>query len=288
MLQTEQQAQHPTNQVENKRGERAHSASRHLLRSLDSDLETTAGKRWSSSVAKRWMDIAVSIVVLVMGFVPGLLTYILICLTSGYPGMFRQRRVGLHGRLFTIYKFRTMEVARDGRRDPSLTRDGDARITPIGRLLRKLKLDELPQFYNVLRGDMSVVGPRPKLPQYASSSDLFYVPGITGLATLVFRDEEAMLKDVSAGELDAFYEAQIKPLKARVDLRYMKNASFASDAWIICLTAFPFLGASLKRRGRKRQSERARQRLSTPVGRKQGERAKCEERIALATIDSAS
>jgi hypothetical protein len=98
-----------------------------------------------------------------------------------------------------------------------------------------------------------------------------------------------MLKDVSAGELDSFYEAKIKPLKARVDLRYMKNASFVSDVWIIFLTAFPFLGASLKRRGRKRQSERAPQRFSAPVGRKQGGRTKCEESIdALATIDSAS
>jgi lipopolysaccharide/colanic/teichoic acid biosynthesis glycosyltransferase len=288
VLETQQQAL-PTNPVEDGRWAKAGNVSAHPLHSFDSDFEATTGKRWSSSLAKRWMDIAVSLIVLVLGFLPGLLTYILICLTSTGPGLFRQRRVGLHGRLFTIYKFRTMEIPMDDRNRPSLTRDGDARITPVGRLLRKLKLDELPQFYNILRGDMSLVGPRPKLPQYASSSDLFYMPGITGLATLVFRDEEAMLKDVSAGELDSFYEAKIKPLKARVDLRYMKNASFVSDVWIIFLTAFPFLGASLKRRGRKRQSERAPQRFSAPVGRKQGGRTKCEESIdALATIDSAS
>jgi lipopolysaccharide/colanic/teichoic acid biosynthesis glycosyltransferase len=290
VLQTQQQAHTPGHVVGDARSTKLNRESPSYGNSSPLDIESTLSfsSPWSLSLAKRCTDIIVALLVLVPGFLPGVLIYILICLTSEGPGIFPQRRVGLHGRLFTIYKFRTMEIMRGDRKSPSLTRDGDTRITRIGKLLRKLKLDELPQFYNVLRGDMSLVGPRPKLPQYASASDLFYRPGITGRATLLFREEEKMLKDVSAGDLDDFYETKIKPLKAKLDLRYMQRASFVSDLGIVFWTAFAFLPPSLDWRRGKRPGKAVLGKSSAPIdGRNRGERTKCEKSVdKLATIDS--
>jgi lipopolysaccharide/colanic/teichoic acid biosynthesis glycosyltransferase len=191
---------------------------------------------WSQSVRKRAFDFSVSLVIASAMLVIGIVVGIMVKLTSEGPALFRQRRVGLRGKLFTLYKFRTM-VADSCGRGPGLTRDGDLRLTALGKILRKLKLDEIPQFYNVLRGDMSLVGPRPKLAEYSVATDWPYRPGITGFATLAFRHEEQILRDIPGDDLNAFYHAQIKPFKARLDRRYMRKASFLSDLVVIWKTA---------------------------------------------------
>lgn len=149
----------------------------------------------------------------------------LVRLTSEGDAIFSQERVGFRGRLFKVYKFRSMAHSANEKNGPGLTKVGDYRVTPVGRLMRRLKLDELPQFYNVLRGDMSLVGPRPKLPQYAALHDMPYRPGITGPATLAFHCEEDLLRNVKTSEMDSFYAREIKPVKARLDACYMCHAT---------------------------------------------------------------
>jgi lipopolysaccharide/colanic/teichoic acid biosynthesis glycosyltransferase len=168
------------------------------------------------------------------------LVAILIKLTSGGPVIFVQQREGLKGTLFPIFKFRTM-VHAEAPSGPTRTRDRDPRITPLGRYLRKWKLDELPQLYNVFRGEMSFVGPRPKLPQHTEIANMPYRPGVTGRATLEFRQEEKLLGSIEADRLDMFYKTRIGPLKERLDRCYMCNASFLSDARIVISSAFSII-----------------------------------------------
>lgn len=214
--------------------------------------------RWSTSHQKRVFDIIISALVLSATSFIAVIVWIAVKVTSEGPVLFTQARVGFNGRLFVVYKFRTMTVERS-RRGVGLTREGDTRLTYVGRILRKLKLDEMPQFYNVLRGDMSLVGPRPKLPEYAVASDWLYRPGITGFATLAFRREEEFLREIPAEELDEFYKAEIKPLKARLDRWYMRRASFLSDLILIWKT-----GAACFAPGPLRLHRTARQ-VSTPI-----------------------
>jgi len=168
-------------------------------------------------------------------FAPLMLTLgILVRCTSRGPILFRQKRVGRFGRLFTIYKFRSMKVEPE-QSGPSHTKHGDSRLTFVGAKLRRYKLDELPQFYNVLIGDMSLVGPRPKLPGHESMY-MPFLPGITSAATLAFRREEEMLRHIPDHEIEDFYSSKIKPVKHKIDSEYMEQSTITSDARMLMRT----------------------------------------------------
>ena len=162
-------------------------------------------------------------------------------LTSSGPILFRQRRVGKDGKEFEILKFRTM-LHRPQGVGPGVTRKGDSRITATGRVLRRVKLDELPQLFNVLRGDMSLVGPRPDLAEFCQAvrpelQRVFTLrPGVTGWATLHFRDEERLLAAVPEEQTASYYVDQILSHKAKLDLDYASRASLAGDLKIVLRT----------------------------------------------------
>ena len=153
------------------------------------------------------------------------------------PIIFRQQRVGKGGRLFTIYKFRTMSVCHSG---SSVSVAREARITPLGAALRKYKLDELPELWNVLIGDMSFVGPRPDVPGYADKLQgddriiLTLRPGITGPATLKYRDEESLLATVDNPV--KYNDTVIYPDKVRINKQYAQHISLLTDIHIILAT----------------------------------------------------
>ena len=155
----------------------------------------------------------------------------------GGPVIFRQKRVGRHGRLFTMYKFRSMTVSHGG---SSVSVAGESRITPLGARLRRYKMDELPELWNVLKGDMSFVGPRPDVPGYAdllqgeSRRVLLLRPGITGPASLKYRDEEELLAMVENPQ--EYNDHVIYPDKVRINLYYLDHYSFVKDMQMIVCT----------------------------------------------------
>ena len=155
------------------------------------------------------------------------------------PVIFKQKRVGQHGRLFTIYKFRSMTVSHSGN---SVSVAGESRITPLGAVLRKYILDELPELWNVLKGDMSFVGPRPDVPGYADKLQgddrliLDLRPGITGPASLKYANEEEILAKVD--DPIAYNDAVIFPDKVRINLDYYRNHTFWGDIRLIFQTVF--------------------------------------------------
>src|SRR2546427_8148635 len=157
-----------------------------------------------------------------------LLIAALVKIADGGPILYRQIRVGLHGRPFRICKFRSMVSATE-QAGPFVTKNGDTRITWIGRILRKTKLDELPQLWNVLKGEMSLVGPRPEVPRYVEryTADqraiLNLKPGITDLASVHFRNEELLLKN--AQDVEEFYIRHCIPKKLRLNLDYAAKAN---------------------------------------------------------------
>jgi lipopolysaccharide/colanic/teichoic acid biosynthesis glycosyltransferase len=214
--------------------------------SFESCLVDPPRSGWTDSAARRVVDIVFSALLLTLLSVPMLIIAACVRLGSKGPAIFSQERVGLNGRPFRLFKFRSMVQRTRKDLGPDLTKDGDARVTPTGCFLRKLKLDELPQFYNVLRGDMSLVGPRPKLPQYSAIANMPYRPGITGPATLAFRREEEILSSVGPEQMEDFYMEHVKPVKARLDVCYMCKANPLSDLRIIMMTAIPPMLSHLK------------------------------------------
>lgn len=155
----------------------------------------------------------------------------------GGPVIFKQKRVGRNGKLFTMYKFRSMTVGHSG---SSVSVAGESRITPIGAKLRHYKLDELPELWNVLIGDMSFVGPRPDVPGYAdmlqgSAREVLKLrPGITGPASLKYRDEEDILAEQP--DPQRYNDEVIFPDKVRINLYYLHHYSFIKDIEMIFCT----------------------------------------------------
>jgi len=192
---------------------------------------------WSASAWKRMFDIACVLCSLPLTVPIFLLIGLAVRITSPGPVLFRQSRMGRNGQLFTILKFRTMPVRRTTAKRPSVTTSINQRFTPVGPFLRRWKMDELPQLFNVLRGDMSVVGPRPKLADHQTRR-LNCRPGITGRATIVFAREEMVLSPVPSCELEGVYHKVILPLKQLLDERYMAEATFVSDIKLVFNSLF--------------------------------------------------
>ncbi len=196
---------------------------------------------WCHSAGKRTFDVCCSLIVLAATLPLFVLIAALIKLTSDGPTFFRQNRLGKGSREFVLLKFRTMTYSRC-QRGPGLTRAGDVRVTRLGRSLRKWKIDELPQLINVLRGDMSLVGPRPDLTEFWDDLQptgrrvLSLLPGITGWATLHFRNEEKLLAEIPEQQVRQYYLNEILPRKVDLDLDYAAKATFAKDIFILLQT----------------------------------------------------
>jgi lipopolysaccharide/colanic/teichoic acid biosynthesis glycosyltransferase len=195
-----------------------------------------APSTWSRSRAKRCFDVLA--VLLSLPVALPILVAIGICVRLGSRGsaLFVQVRIGECGQPFKIYKFRTM-LHNSGSPRPSVTTTRNQKFTSIGPFLRKWKLDELPQLLNVLRGDMSLVGPRPKMPEH-QSGPLFCRPGMTGAATLAFGREEILLARIPKNELNNFVRNVLSPVKSQMDGEYMVSASFGSDLALIIRSVF--------------------------------------------------
>jgi lipopolysaccharide/colanic/teichoic acid biosynthesis glycosyltransferase len=192
---------------------------------------------------KRSLDVTVGIGALIVLSPVLVLIALLVILDSGFPILFKQERVGRAFRTFYIFKFRTMRAGNCG---PLVTVRGDARVTPVGRVLRRTKLDELPQFWNVLVGNMSLVGPRPEVPAYVSlyveryRKVLSVRPGITDLASVRFRTEEDVL--ASDSNPHRFYTESVLPAKLDLAEEYVRTQNFRLDLRILLVTATSILG----------------------------------------------
>ncbi len=187
--------------------------------------------------AKRVLDVAASAAGLLL-LAPLLVAAALaVKLSSPGPALFRQERVGRGGRPFRIVKLRSMRTSAGG---PQVTAGGDARVTTVGRLLRRTKADELPQLWNVLVGEMSLVGPRPEVRRYVDCFPEDYArilavrPGITDFAAVEYRDEESVL--ARAADPEAAYVEEVLPAKIRLYHRYLDEMSLRTDVALVLRT----------------------------------------------------
>ncbi|MCC5888483.1 MAG: sugar transferase [Gammaproteobacteria bacterium] len=205
-----------------------------------------------SRFCKRAFDIAFALGVLIFLGPVMVLTVIAATLDTRQWGVFSQIRIGRQGRPFRVYKIRSMRTPTAG--GTTVTTARDPRITPLGALLRRTKLDELPQFVNVLLGHMSVVGPRPDVPGFADQLTgnarivLTVRPGITGPATVYFRDEEQLLANVDDPE--HYNQHVLWPAKVRINTEYVRQYSLLEDIRLVIDTAWsrPALSRAAKAR----------------------------------------
>ena len=202
------------------------------------EVPLSPGKRLRAA-GIRLFDVSCALTGLLLSSPIFVLALVAVWIDDGRPCFFCQQRVGWKGRSFSILKFRTM---RSGGFGPAITAADDRRMTGVGAILRKFKLDELPQFINVLKGDMSMVGPRPEVPEFVEPGNrlwdevLSVRPGITDLATLVYRNEEQLLASTEQPELD--YRRTILPAKLALNIEYMRSRSLQRDIRLLALTAW--------------------------------------------------
>lgn len=187
-----------------------------------------------SLIGKRYLDASLAFLGLIVLSPVLCLAALIVRLTSPGPVFFRQTRIGQFGRPFQIFKFRTM-VVNGNANGPLLTASGDPRVTPLGRFLRSTKVDELAQLLNVLSGEMSLVGPRPEVPEYVAAYTkrqqrvLLVKPGITGPAASMY--EEELLGDQA--DKERFYLSTVLPAKLETDIAYSENIRISTDLKLI-------------------------------------------------------
>jgi lipopolysaccharide/colanic/teichoic acid biosynthesis glycosyltransferase len=193
--------------------------------------------------ARRLFDLAAAGVGLAIAGLPLAIAALAVRLAMGRPVIYRQVRIGRFGRPFLLYKLRTMSSRSGG---PLVTADGDARIGRLGRILRRSKLDEVPQLWNVLKGEMSIIGPRPEVPRFverytgAERTILDAQPGLASLAQLVYPHEAALLRD--RADPEEAYVRELMPLKIRTDLDYERRRTLWSDCRLLLEVALLILG----------------------------------------------
>lgn len=186
--------------------------------------------------AKRVLDVIVSLIMLAVLALPMVVIAVMIRLDSPGPVFFRQERVTQYGRIFRIYKFRTM-VNNAVRLGSQVTVDNDTRITRVGRWLRRLRLDEFPQLFNILAGDMTLVGTRPEVKKYVQQytpemyATLLLPAGLTSRTSIAYKDEEKLLKN--AADADEVYVQEVLPVKMKYNLESLKNFGLADDCSIL-------------------------------------------------------
>ena len=196
-------------------------------------------KKTGSLVLKRITDLFFAVILLVVLIIPIIIIAVAVKATSKGPVFYRQVRVTTYGRYFKILKFRTM-VENADKIGSLVTTDSDSRVTKVGRFLRKYRLDELPQIFNVLSGSMSVVGTRPEVPKYVEQykpeylATLLIPAGITSLASIMYKDEEKLLS--SELDVDKVYIEKILPEKMKYNLQYTENFGFRSDLKLMLKT----------------------------------------------------
>ncbi len=187
--------------------------------------------------SRRAFDICLTLALLPAALVLGLLVAVAVLIDSPGPLFYRSWRVGRDGKAFAMLKFRTMRHQAEG---PSISARHDERLTPLGRLLASTRLDELPQLWNVLKGEMRLVGPRPELEEFVRDHEASYQqilsipPGLTGPTQLAYADEGALL--ASAADRELAYRSQILPAKVQLDLAYVRSNSLLGDLSVIART----------------------------------------------------
>lgn len=216
-------------------------------------LPALLAKKKPQLALKRLLDVVVSLLGLLVLSPILLLCALLVRVDSPGPCLFRQTRVGRGGKNFEILKFRTM-VTDAQALGPQLTARGDSRITRVGRVLRKAKLDELPQLANVLLGDMSLVGPRPEVPRYVAHYTsgqrkvLLVRPGITDPASIVYRNENDLLDQHS--DRESAYVKDIMPKKLALNYYYIRHLSVPGDLLLVIKTILAVAGVPVRVQGK--------------------------------------